>query len=210
MLVRPDGTPPLFCATVESALLQAPGQAGCCRCCCIISRLRHVCPQNTVFPWCPLHLIDGFLTFLSPFPCRSVQMNCQSMNFIIVLDDVFETKRKTLKFLWNTRRITLCSDRTLLPSSEHIFCSYDGEQLRHSSPITSTTSVAQVGDAEFTVTFSQPELHYHIRAASTAKRDEWVIALINAATSSQPRLSASEVENVRAPLHLARNTRHHI
>ena len=57
---------------------------------------------------------------------------------------------------------------------------YDGEQLRHSAAITSDTHVAKLGDVEFTVTFLQPDLHYHIRAASCAERDRWVNALLDA------------------------------
>jgi hypothetical protein len=88
------------------------------------------------------------------------------------LSSELQAKRQTLSFLWYTRRFTLYADRTL--------CRYDGEQLCHSAAITSTTSVAKVGDAEFTVTFLQPDLRYHIRAASSAERDSWVRALADA------------------------------
>ena len=81
----------------------------------------------------------------------------------VLLDSVLQAKRLTLSFLWYTRRFALCADCTLRR--------YDGEQLRHSAAITSTTSVAKVGNAEFTVTFLQPYLRYHIRAASCAERD---------------------------------------
>jgi hypothetical protein len=37
-----------------------------------------------------------------------------------------------------------------------------------------------VGDAEFTVTFLQPDLRYHIRAASSAERDTWARAFADA------------------------------
>jgi hypothetical protein len=94
----------------------------------------------------------------------------------VVLNGVFKTKRLTLSFLWNTRRFALCADRTLRR--------YDGEQLRHSAAITSTTSVAKVGDADFTVTFLQPDLRYHIRAASSAERDRWVAALAEIASNT--------------------------
>jgi hypothetical protein len=87
----------------------------------------------------------------------------------VVLSGVFQTKRLALSFLWNTRRFTLCADGT--------FRRYDGEQLRHSAAITLTTSFAKVGDAEFTVTFLQPDLRYHIRAGSCAERDAWLSAL---------------------------------
>jgi hypothetical protein len=87
----------------------------------------------------------------------------------VVLAGVFRAKRQTLSFLWKTRRFDLCADRTLRR--------YDGQQLRHSANITSTTSVAKVGDAEFTVTFLQPDLRYHMRAASSAERDMWVSAI---------------------------------
>ena len=33
---------------------------------------------------------------------------------------------------------------------------------------------------EFTVTFLQPDLHYHIRAGSSAELDRWVVALADA------------------------------
>jgi hypothetical protein len=64
------------------------------------------------------------------------------------------------------------------------FLRVHGEQLRHSAQlrhaaiITSTTSVAKVGCADFTVTFLQPDLRYHIRVASTAERDIWVRMLV--------------------------------
>ncbi len=81
----------------------------------------------------------------------------------VLLDGQLQAKRLTLSFLWYLRRFSLCSDRTLRR--------YDGQQLRHSAAITSTTSVAKVGDAQFTVTFLQPDLRYHIRTASSAERD---------------------------------------
>ena len=93
----------------------------------------------------------------------------------VLLSSVFQAKRQTLSFLWYTRRFELCADRTLRR--------YDGEQLRHSANITSTTSVTKVGDAEFTVTFLQPDLRYHMRAASRAERDRWVSALADAITN---------------------------
>ena len=77
-----------------------------------------------------------------------------------------------MSFLWCTRRFALCSDRT--------FRRYDGEQLRHSAAIKTTTTVAKVGESEFTVEFLQPDLRYHIRAASCAERDRWVSALLGA------------------------------
>ena len=90
----------------------------------------------------------------------------------VLLDCVFQAKRLTLTFLWYTRRFVLCADLTLRR--------YDGGQLRHSAAITSDTSVAKLGDVEFTVTFLQPDLRYHIRAASRAERDGWVSALLDA------------------------------
>jgi TPR repeat protein len=94
----------------------------------------------------------------------------------VLLDCVFQAKRLTLSFLWYTRRFVLCKDGTLQR--------YDGEQLCHSAAITSTTSVATLGDVEFTVTFLQPDLRYHIRAASRAERDGWVNALSDAITKN--------------------------
>ncbi len=90
----------------------------------------------------------------------------------VVLECVFQAKRPSLTFLWYTRRFVLCADGTLHR--------YDGEQLRHSAAITSDTHVAKLDDVEFTVTFLQPDLHYHIRAASCAERDRWVNALVDA------------------------------
>jgi hypothetical protein len=90
----------------------------------------------------------------------------------VVLECVFQAKRPTLTFLWYTSRFVLCADGTLRR--------YDGEQLCHSAAITSDTSVAKLGDVEFTVTFLQPDLHYHIRAASCAERDRWVSELLDA------------------------------
>jgi hypothetical protein len=97
----------------------------------------------------------------------------------VLLDCVFQAKRLTLSFLWYTRRFVLCKDGTLHR--------YDGEQLRHSAAITSTTSVATLGDVEFTVTFLQPDLRYHIRAASRVERDGWVNALLDAITKNTGR-----------------------
>jgi hypothetical protein len=76
----------------------------------------------------------------------------------VLLDGVFEAKSQTLSFLRKRQRFALCSDST--------FRCYDGEQLRHSAAITSTTSVAKLGESEFTVVFLQPDLRYHIRAQS--------------------------------------------
>ena len=90
----------------------------------------------------------------------------------VVLECVFQAKRLTLTFLWYTRRFVLSADGTLHR--------YDGGQLRHSAAITSNTHVAKLGDVEFTVTFLQPDLHYHIRAASCAERDRWVSELLDA------------------------------
>jgi hypothetical protein len=94
----------------------------------------------------------------------------------VVLNGVFKTKRLTMSFLWKTRRFALCADRTLRR--------YDGDRLRHSAAITPTTRVAKVGDTEFTVTFMQPDLCCHIRAASSAERDTWVAALTDAALAA--------------------------
>ena len=52
--------------------------------------------------------------------------------------------------------------------------------LCHSAAITSTT----LGDTEFTVTFLQPHLCYHICAASSAERATWVAALTDAAVAA--------------------------
>ena len=41
-----------------------------------------------------------------------------------------------------------------------------------------------VGDTEFTVTFLQPDLCYHICAASSAERATWVAALTDAAVAA--------------------------
>jgi len=94
----------------------------------------------------------------------------------VLLDCVLQAKRLTLTFLWYTRRFVLCADCTLHR--------YDGGQLRHSAAITSDTSIAKLGDVEFTVTFLQPDLRYHIRAASCAERDRWVSALLDAKAKS--------------------------
>ncbi len=45
---------------------------------------------------------------------------------------------------------------------------------------TSGTTVVIVCGTGFTVTFLQPDLHYHIRAGSSAERDRWVVALADA------------------------------
>jgi TPR repeat protein len=92
----------------------------------------------------------------------------------VLLECVFKAKRQTLTFLWYTRRFVLCADNTLRR--------YDGEQLRHSAAITSSTRVAKVGESEFTVEFLLPDLRYHIRAASCVERDRWVSALWDART----------------------------
>jgi hypothetical protein len=87
----------------------------------------------------------------------------------VLLDSVLQAKRLTFSFLWYTRRFILRSDRTLNR--------YDGEQLRHSATITSTTSVAKVGEAELTITFLQSNYRYHIRAESCLERDRWASTL---------------------------------
>ena len=89
-----------------------------------------------------------------------------------LLQGVLQAKRQSLRFLWKNRRFLLCADFT--------FRRYNGDELRHSAAITSGTSVAKVGSTEFTVTFLQPDLHYHIRAGSSAERDRWVVALADA------------------------------
>ena len=89
-----------------------------------------------------------------------------------LLQGVLQAKRQSLRFLWKNRRFLLCADFT--------FRRYNGDEFRHSAAITSGTSVAKVGSTEFTVTFLQPDLHYHIRAGSSAERDRWVVALADA------------------------------
>ena len=79
---------------------------------------------------------------------------------------------RALRFFWNKRTFLLCADFT--------FRRYNGDEFRHSAAITSGTSVAKVGSTEFTVTFLQPDLHYHIRAGSSAERDRWVVVLADA------------------------------
>ena len=58
----------------------------------------------------------------------------------------------------------------------------DGDYvLHHTAHITESTTVAKIDSTEFTVTFTHPDhLHYHLRAASTRERDNWVDALANA------------------------------
>ena len=87
-----------------------------------------------------------------------------------LLQGVLESR--ALRFFWNKRTFLLCADFT--------FRRYNGDEFRHSAAITSGTSVAKVGSTEFTVTFLQPDLHYHIRAGSSAERDRWVVALADA------------------------------
>jgi hypothetical protein len=98
---------------------------------------------------------------------------------------VFQAKKLALSFLWHTWGFFLCADRTLRR--------YDGGQLRHSAAITWTTSVAKVGDAGFTVSFLQPKLRYHIRAASSAERDTWVHALVDASIADGPVISFADL-----------------
>ena len=81
-----------------------------------------------------------------------------------LLQGVLESR--ALRFFWNKRTFLLCADFT--------FRRYNGDELRHSAAITSGTSVAKVGSTEFTVTFLQPDLHYHIRAGFSAERDRWM------------------------------------
>jgi TPR repeat protein len=96
----------------------------------------------------------------------------ESAGDTVLLECVFLAKRPTFSFLWYTRRFVLCADCTLRR--------YDGAQLRHTAAITRHTSVAELGDAEFTVTFMQPDLRYHIRAASRGERDRWVSGISDA------------------------------
>ena len=88
---------------------------------------------------------------------------------IVLLEGELEAKRLMLRFLWKDRRFVLCSNFT--------FLRYNGTELRHSAAITAATSVAKAGSREFILTFTQPELRYHIRAASSDERDRWVAAL---------------------------------
>jgi hypothetical protein len=81
---------------------------------------------------------------------------------------------RALRFFWNKRTFLLCADFT--------FRRYNVDELRHSAAITSSTRVAKVGTSEFTVEFLQPDLRYHIRAASCVERDRWVSALWDART----------------------------
>ena len=78
-------------------------------------------------------------------------------------------KMANLHFLWTKRTFALCRDST--------FRRYNGAELRHSVEITESTLVSRVGDTEFTLTFTQPELHYYIRAPSSEECDQWVAAL---------------------------------
>jgi hypothetical protein len=86
-----------------------------------------------------------------------------------ILEGELEARRLTLSFLWKKRFFALCADFS--------FCRYNGAELRHSAAITRTTSVSKRGDREFVLAFVQPELRYHIRAASADQRDRWVAAL---------------------------------
>ena len=107
----------------------------------------------------------------------------------VILQEVLQVKRQTLSFFWKTRIFALCTDGSLRR--------YDGEHLRHSAAITASTVVQKVGAAEFTVAVPQPELRYHIRAASSEQRDEWVLALTNAVSAA-----AAKANYATCPLQL--------
>lgn len=88
-----------------------------------------------------------------------------------VVEGELEARRLTLSFLWYKRTFALFPDFS--------FCRYDGAELRHSATITHSTTVSKLGSREFVLTFAQPELRYHIRAATCDERDRWVAALQN-------------------------------
>ena len=96
-----------------------------------------------------------------------------------LLEGMFQAKRLTLSFLWYTRTFVLNSDFTLLR--------FDGNELRHTSSITSTTDVDKLDGSEFTVTFYQPDLHYHIRTTNSHERDCWVEALQDLIRQKTPK-----------------------
>jgi tetratricopeptide (TPR) repeat protein len=94
------------------------------------------------------------------------------------LDGILDAKRLTLSLLWYKRRFVLCDDGC--------FRRYEGDHLRDSSVIASDTVISKIGSNEFTVTFHQPSLHYHLRAGSSVDRDRWVAALSSAIRKTMP------------------------
>jgi hypothetical protein len=108
----------------------------------------------------------------------------------VLLEGVLEAKRRTLSFMWNRRKFAIYTKNT--------FWRYDGDELRQISAITPSTVVANVGSLEFTVSFVQRQsgevkLRYHLRAASSHARDQWVHMLLSrisfSAVSAQSALS---------------------
>ena len=91
------------------------------------------------------------------------------------LEGVFQAKRQSLPLLWKRRRFVLREGL-----QKFTFLRFIGDKLRHSATVSCSTAVTKVGSAEFTVTFLQPDIHYHIRAGSSAERDRWVDCLADA------------------------------
>jgi hypothetical protein len=111
-----------------------------------------------------------------------------------ILEGELEARRLTLSFLWKKRFFALYADFS--------FCRYNGAELRHSAAITQTTSVSKRGDREFVLAFVQPELRYHIRAASADLCDRWVAALqscIQRASAPAPSQPAAAPSSSPAP-----------
>ena len=111
-----------------------------------------------------------------------------------ILEGELETRRLVLNFLWKRRVFALYADFS--------FCRYKGAELRHSAAITQTTSVSKRGDREFVLVFVQPELRYHIRAASADQRNRWVAALqscIQRASAPAPSQPAAVPSSSPAP-----------
>jgi hypothetical protein len=93
-----------------------------------------------------------------------------------LLDNGSTLSEATLSFMWNRRKYAIYTNNT--------FRRYDGDELRQISAITPSTVVTKVGSLEFTVSFFQRQsgevkLRYHLRAASSHSRDQWVHMLLS-------------------------------
>ena len=112
----------------------------------------------------------------------------------IRVEGLLESKQ----LMWKTRWFRLCTD--------NVFLRYRGAELRGTTYISPSTIVTVVGDNEFKVEFTDPKHHYHLRAASSDLRDEWVQrlnALIQNFKQPSHSLPAPISQSVHIPAQLS-------
>jgi Ran GTPase-activating protein (RanGAP) involved in mRNA processing and transport len=122
---------------------------------------------------CGLFGRNATITLQSFEPAVSSTMHSRTT---ALFDGELDFKHEMARSFWESARFVLCTDSVLHQNK--------GGLLHHSAAIMSTTVVVKVAIKEFTVTFYQPDLHYHFRAGSCAECDGWVDVLNDAIKKS--------------------------